>query len=142
MAVAGNELDAACFRAVQALPGTSKAQLLLNSALAMIDAGQYGDEVESYFEILLRMSDLPKEHMTKALIARGTARRQAGERLVAQAEEGAFTSELELQPTDEPLDFRTVLRADPHNSQARALLRHDQVVRAPPEALLGSSLTT
>lgn len=35
------ELDACVFKAIQALPGVSKTQFLLNSALALIEAGQY-----------------------------------------------------------------------------------------------------
>jgi len=88
--MADSSLDIVCFRAMQALPGASKAALLLNSARTLIDAGHYGEEVESYFDALLRMPGLAREQMTSALLARGAARRAAGEQLIARAEQGAY----------------------------------------------------
>ncbi|KZV99980.1 hypothetical protein EXIGLDRAFT_639849, partial [Exidia glandulosa HHB12029] len=106
------ELDACVYKAIQALPGVSKTQFLLNSALALIDAGQYGDDVENYFDVLLRMPGLPQDQLTRALLARGSARRAAGEQLLARAED----------------DFRTVLQMDPHNAEARRMLRRESRV--------------
>lgn len=106
------ELDACVFKAIQALPGPSKTHFLLNSALALIEAGKYGDDVENYFDVLLRMPGLPPDQLTRALLARGAARRAQGEQLIARAED----------------DFRTVLQMDPNNAEARSLLRREPKV--------------
>lgn len=101
-----DELTATVFGAVQSLSNTRKATLLLDTALALINAGQYahrlflllhtlilvryGAEVENYMEVYLRTPDLPRNDVVKALLARGNARKAGGENLIAKAEQGAF----------------------------------------------------
>lgn len=51
-------------------------------------ATRYGDQVENYIDVYLRTPGLPKQDMAKALIARGNARKLAGERLLAKAQQG------------------------------------------------------
>lgn len=100
-----DELTATVFGAVQLLSATRKANLLLDTALALIGAGQYvlvvrvgvcahirryGPEVENYLEVYLRTPDLPRGDVVKALLARGNARKAGGESLLAKAEQGAF----------------------------------------------------
>lgn len=83
-----DELTTTVFGAIQALPSSRKADFLLDTALGLIDAGQYGDQVESYLEVYLKTPGLRKENVSKALLARGKARKSAGEKLVAKAHQG------------------------------------------------------
>ncbi|KAJ7787564.1 hypothetical protein B0H14DRAFT_2473252 [Mycena olivaceomarginata] len=105
-----DELTATVFGAVQALSNTRKANLLLDTALALIAAGQYGPDVENYLEVYLRTPDLPRNHVVKALLARGNARKAGGESLLAKAEQ----------------DFRTVLKLDPSNPEIQHHLRRER----------------
>ncbi|KAF8900469.1 hypothetical protein CPB84DRAFT_1815399 [Gymnopilus junonius] len=100
-----DELTSTVYDAVQQLNKHRKADFLLDTALALIDAGQYGPDVENYLEVYLKTPGLSKEDMTKALLARGNARRRGGEKLLAKAQE----------------DFHTALKLDPSN---RALQHH------------------
>ncbi|KAJ7123748.1 hypothetical protein C8R44DRAFT_831289 [Mycena epipterygia] len=106
-----DELTATVFGAVQSLSNTRKANLLLDTALSLINAGQYGTEVENYMEVYLRTPDLPRNDVVKALLARGNARKTGGENLIAKAEQ----------------DFRAVLKLDPSNRELQHHLRRDKV---------------
>ena len=50
---------------------------------------RYGPDVENYLEVYLKTPGLSTEDMTRALLARGNARRRGGEKLLAKAQEGA-----------------------------------------------------
>ncbi|KAJ6489825.1 hypothetical protein C8R45DRAFT_901436 [Mycena sanguinolenta] len=106
-----DELTATVFGAVQSLSNTRKANLLLDTSLALIAAGRYGPEVENYLEVYLRTPDLPRNDVVRALLARGNARKAAGESLQAKAEQ----------------DFRSVLKLDPSNRQMQHHLRRQKV---------------
>lgn len=49
---------------------------------------RYGVEVENYLEVYLKTPGLSKSEITKALLARATARKQGGEKLLARADQG------------------------------------------------------
>ena len=49
---------------------------------------RYGAEVENYLEVYLRTPGLSKSDVTRALLARGSARKQGGESLLVKAERG------------------------------------------------------
>ena len=49
---------------------------------------RYGAEVENYLEVYLRTPGLSKADVTRALLARGSARKQGGESLLAKADHG------------------------------------------------------
>ena len=104
-----DELTSTVFGAIQQLNQHRKASFLLDTALALIDAGQwvvttfallfwiqiyfvflfrYGAEVENYLEVYLRTPGLSKSDVTRALLARGSARKQGGESLLVKAEHG------------------------------------------------------
>jgi hypothetical protein len=53
---------------------------------------RYGSQVENYLDVYLRTPNLPKEDIARALLARGAARRAAGEKLMAKAKQGALRS--------------------------------------------------
>ncbi|KAJ3484851.1 hypothetical protein NLJ89_g11949 [Agrocybe chaxingu] len=100
-----DELTSTVCGAVAQLTQHRKANFLLDTALALIDAGQYGPEVENYFEVYLKTPGLPKEDISRALLARGNARKQGGERLLAKADED-FQAVLKLDPTNKELQHR------------------------------------
>ncbi|KAJ7153420.1 hypothetical protein C8R43DRAFT_1001883 [Mycena crocata] len=106
-----DELTATVFGAVQSLSNTRKANLLLDTALSLINAGQYGAEVENYMEVYLRTPDLPRNDVVKALLARGNARKAGGESLIAKAQQ----------------DFYAVLKLDPSNREIQRHLRREKV---------------
>ncbi|TDL26844.1 hypothetical protein BD410DRAFT_782927 [Rickenella mellea] len=121
-----DDLTAAVVDAVQALPTLHKAKFLLDTSLALIDTGRYDDVVENYLDVYLRTPGLPTEDTTKAMLARGRARRAAGDRLLAKAKQ----------------DFQAVAKLDPLNRVAQSHLRRDPLIhfsdepahhRAPPE---------
>ena len=56
--------------------------------LAHLFACRYGGNVEGFLEIYLQTPGLPQEDVTKALLARGAARRAAAERLMVKAQQG------------------------------------------------------
>jgi hypothetical protein len=49
---------------------------------------RYGQEVENYLEVYLKTPGLAKEDISKALLARGNARKEGGEKLLDKAREG------------------------------------------------------
>ncbi|KAI5122658.1 hypothetical protein M0805_007919 [Coniferiporia weirii] len=121
-----DELTNEVFDAVLTMNPVQKATLLLDTSLALIQAGQYGDKVERYMNVFLRTPGIRNEDVTRAQLARGNARRVAAERLLAQAHQ----------------DYRAVTELDPTNREAHAQLRRDTIIRfmnepahqrAPPE---------
>ncbi|KAJ7049070.1 hypothetical protein C8F01DRAFT_1003219 [Mycena amicta] len=91
------QLTATVFGAIQSLSSIRKVNLLLDTALALINivARRYGPEVENYIEVYLRTPYLP-------LLARGSARKAVGESLIAKAEQD-FRAEQRLDPTNRDL---------------------------------------
>lgn len=104
-----DELTSTICGAVQQLNHSEKANFLLNTSLALIETGQcvcvfddygvalifayrYNPDVDNYVEVFLRTPGVSRRDMTKALLARGIARKQAGERLLAKAQEGAAST--------------------------------------------------
>ncbi|KAF9480642.1 hypothetical protein BDN70DRAFT_856497 [Pholiota conissans] len=102
-----DELTSTVCGAVQQLTATRKANFLLDTALSLIDAGQYGPEVENYFDVYLRTPGITREDMATALLARGNARKRGGEKLLTKARE----------------DFQAVLKLDPSNREIQHHLR-------------------
>ncbi|KAF8182895.1 hypothetical protein BJ912DRAFT_977037 [Pholiota molesta] len=102
-----DELTSTVCGAVQQLTQHRKANFLLDTALTLIDAGQYGPDVENYFEVYLRTPGIAREDMARALLARGNARKRGGEKLIAKAQE----------------DFQAVLKLDPSNREIQHHLR-------------------
>ncbi|KAJ3548644.1 hypothetical protein NMY22_g1192 [Coprinellus aureogranulatus] len=98
-----DELTSTVLNALNALPQVNKANLLLDTALALIDAGKYGPEVENYLEVYMKTPNLPRHDMARAFLARGNARKAAGDRLLAKAN----------------LDFHAVLQYDPSNREVQ-----------------------
>lgn len=49
---------------------------------------RYGPEVEHYLEVYLKTPNLSKADLARALLARGNARKEAGDRLLAKANLG------------------------------------------------------
>lgn len=49
---------------------------------------RYGEEVERYLDVYLRTQGASGEGAARALVARGKARREAGQRLLTHAERG------------------------------------------------------
>ncbi len=99
-----DELTSTVFGAIQALPPTRKANFLLDTSLALIEAGQYGDDVESYLEVYLKTPNLPNQDVARALLARGMARKSAGDKLVAKAHQGLCATCKVADNTE--IDFR------------------------------------
>ncbi|KAI0633093.1 hypothetical protein C8Q77DRAFT_1121592 [Trametes polyzona] len=58
-----DELTATVFGAVESLSQVRKANFLLETSLALIEAGRYGDEVENYLEVYLRTPNLEKKDL-------------------------------------------------------------------------------
>ncbi|KAJ3882029.1 hypothetical protein F5051DRAFT_69642 [Lentinula edodes] len=123
-----DELTSTVFDALQNLVPTQKATFLLDTALALIAVGQYGAQVENYFDVYLRTPNLPVEDVVRALVARGKARKAEGECLLAKAQQ----------------DYEAVLKLDPSNKDIQHLLGRSKMVpkfisntpasqRAPPE---------
>ncbi|KAF9074356.1 hypothetical protein BDP27DRAFT_1416242 [Rhodocollybia butyracea] len=107
-----DELTSAVFDALQNLVPTRKATFLLDTALNLIAAGQYGAHVENYLDVYLRTPNLPKEDVVRALLARGNARKSEGESLLAKAQQ----------------DYQTVLMLDPSNKDLQYLLGRKKIV--------------
>ncbi|KAI0077022.1 hypothetical protein K474DRAFT_1662280 [Panus rudis PR-1116 ss-1] len=121
-----DELTATLFGAIESLSQQRKANFLLENALALIEAGQFGEQVENYLEVYLRTPGLEKNDISRALLARGNARKTAGERLLAKAQQ----------------DFQAVARLDPSNRDLQGYIRGTNMIhfhcepasqRAPPE---------
>ncbi|CAL1694491.1 unnamed protein product [Somion occarium] len=121
-----DELTTTLFGAIESLSQVRKANFLLENALSLIQAGQYGEEVEKYLDVYLRTPGLGNEDVARALLARGNARKSAGERLLAKAQQ----------------DFQAVAKLDPSNRELQVYLRGENMIhfqcepasqRAPPE---------
>jgi len=80
-----DELTATAISALSSLSTSQKAEFLLNIALSLISAGEYGAEVERYLDVYLRTPNLPKESVAKALLARADARKRSAEKLLERA---------------------------------------------------------
>ncbi|KAF8647574.1 hypothetical protein AX16_006613 [Volvariella volvacea WC 439] len=124
--VPADELTTTVFGALQTLPTHRKANFLLDTALALIEAGQYGSEVENYIDVYLKTPNLPKSDIARALMARGNARKAASDRLLARAQQ----------------DFHAVIKLDPNNREVQQHFRRERLIhfvnepasqRAPPE---------
>ena len=76
-------------------------------------ARRYGEEVENYLEVYLRTPGLDKKDVARALLARGNARKTAGDRLLARAQQ----------------DFQAVAKLDPSNRELQGYLRRSDMVR-------------
>ncbi|KAI0354203.1 hypothetical protein OH77DRAFT_517571 [Trametes cingulata] len=96
---AQDELTATVFGAVESLSQVRKAHFLLETSLALIESGRYGEEVENYLDVYLRTPGLEKQDIARALLARGNARKTAGDKLLARAQQ----------------DFQAVAKLDPSN---------------------------
>ena len=103
-----DELTTTAFSAIQSLPPNRKASLLLDTSISLIAAGQfvlvlsvhfpgpfaecgmnrYGAEVENFLEVYLRTPNLDKCDIARALVARGNARKAAGDILLGKARQG------------------------------------------------------
>ncbi|KAJ8519282.1 hypothetical protein ONZ45_g3757 [Pleurotus djamor] len=121
-----DELTSTVFDVIHSLPPTRKANFLLETSLAMIEAGQYGPEVENYLEVYLKTPNLSNQDVAKALVARGGARKASGERLLVKAQQ----------------DFQAAYKLDPANREIQNHVRRDTLIhfqsepasqRAPPE---------
>jgi hypothetical protein len=107
-----DELTSTAFQAVQSLPATRKANLLLDTSVALIEAGEcvslmlprhyrcnyqrtsrYGDKVENFLDVYMRAPHLPKHDLVQALRIRGSARQVAGDNLLVKAQEGPFSDQ-------------------------------------------------
>ena len=75
-------------------------------------ARRYGDDVENYLEVYLRTPGLEKKDVARALLARGNARKMAGERLLARAQQ----------------DFQAVAKLDPSNRELQGYIRRSDMV--------------
>ncbi|KAH6912156.1 hypothetical protein BKA70DRAFT_1422877 [Coprinopsis sp. MPI-PUGE-AT-0042] len=102
-----DELTSTVCNAIQSLSQVHKAHFLLDTAVALIEAGKYGSEVEQYLEVFLKTPNLPDGDVVRALLARAAARRVAGEQLLAKANQ----------------DFHNVLKYDPSNQVAKQHFR-------------------
>jgi hypothetical protein len=51
---------------------------------------RYGNAVEDYLNVYLRTPDLPKDDIARALVARGRARKGAGQKLLLMASRGQY----------------------------------------------------
>ncbi|KAJ3988370.1 hypothetical protein F5890DRAFT_1492186 [Lentinula detonsa] len=107
-----DELTSTIFHALQNIVPVRKATFLLDTALDLVAAGQYGAQVENYFDVYLRTPNLPREDVVKALLARGKARKAEGESLLAKAQQ----------------DDELVLKHDPSNQDVQPLLGRNKLV--------------
>ena len=73
---------------------------------------RYGDEVENYLDVYLRTPGLERKDVARALLARGNARKMAGEKLLARAQQ----------------DFQAVAKLDPTNRELQGYLRRSNMV--------------
>ncbi|KAF5342852.1 hypothetical protein D9757_014921 [Collybiopsis confluens] len=107
-----DELTSTVFDALQSLVPSRKATFLLDAALALIAAGQYGAQVEHYLDVYLRTPNLPKEDVVKALLTRANARKAEGENLSAKAQQ----------------DYETVFKLDPSNKELQHIVGTTELV--------------
>ncbi|KAH9993095.1 hypothetical protein BJV77DRAFT_1000192 [Russula vinacea] len=121
-----DELTATVISVVESLTAHQKAKILLDHSLTLLEAGQYGGVVEDYLDVYLRTPDLPKDDVARALVARGRARKGAGQKLLLMASR----------------DFQTASAFDPSNRELQLHWRQEPVIhfsgvpaaqRLPPE---------
>ncbi|EGN94620.1 hypothetical protein SERLA73DRAFT_114070 [Serpula lacrymans var. lacrymans S7.3] len=121
-----DELTLAAIDALCSLPPNSKANFLLDTSIALIGAGHYGPKVENYLDVYLRTPRLPHHDAARALIARGNARRAAGQCLLGKSHQ----------------DYQSASLLDPSNRELQSVVRRDKLIhfsndvasrRAPPE---------
>ncbi|KAF8890753.1 hypothetical protein BD779DRAFT_1622465 [Infundibulicybe gibba] len=124
-----DELTSTVFDAVQSLPHSRKANFLLDTALELIDSGQYGQGVENYLEVYLKTPNLSKRDIARALLARGNARKSGGERLLLKSQQGGCHRIICLSNVTRKIDFQAVLKLDPANREIQHHLRRDKVIR-------------
>ena len=85
--------------------------------------------MENYLDVYLRTPNLVKEDVARALVARGEARRLAGEKLLLKANSGTFDSlcsgfiSISLY-----LDFQSAAQLEPSNREIQAHLRRESLV--------------
>jgi len=85
---------------------------------------RYGDQVEKFLKVYLKTPGLPQEDSTKALLARGAARRAAAERLMGKAQQGTGILGKPSAGADQRnADFQALSRLDPSNRQVKSLLQ-------------------
>jgi hypothetical protein len=91
---------------------------------------RYGQEVENYLEVYLKTPGLAKEDISKALLARGNARKEGGEKLLDKAREGISAFFASLSNSDRMIwvDFQAVLKLDPSNKDLQHHLRRKVVI--------------
>jgi len=136
-----DELISTVFDAIRCLPADKQAAILLDTSLALIKTGQcgvlrlffssfnslsrsrYGDQVENFLKVYLKIPGLPQEDLTKALLARGAARRVAAERLMGKAHQGTSILEVPSGADRRNADFQALSRLDPSNRQVKSLLQ-------------------
>ncbi|KAI0297045.1 hypothetical protein B0F90DRAFT_1811223 [Multifurca ochricompacta] len=99
-----DELTSTVLSVVESLPRLRKAKLLLDHCLALLEAGQYGSVVEDYLDVYLRIPDLPKDDIARALVARGRARKGAGHKLLLMASRD-FQTASTFDPLSRELQF-------------------------------------
>ncbi|KAI0282237.1 hypothetical protein BC826DRAFT_1065780 [Russula brevipes] len=100
-----DELTATVISAVESLSGLQKAKFLLEHSLTLLEAGQYGSVVEDYLDIYLRTPGLPKDDIARALVARGRARKDAGQRLLLMASRGQLSQASTFDSSNQELQF-------------------------------------
>ena len=104
-------------------------------------SSRYSEKVENYFDVYLRTPGLPPDDIARALLARGNARRIAGERLLARAQQGACMLHRcnANEVTASTLDFQAVAKIDPSNRELQTYLRRGHMVVLCPDRMLSFS---
>lgn len=96
--------------------------------------------VENYLDVYLRIPDLPKDDIAKALVARGRARKGAEQKLLLMASQGPSHSFIVLKTYSADgilsshsfaalVDFQTASTFDPLNRELQFHLCQEPVVR-------------
>ena len=106
-------------------------------------ACRYGEEVEKYLEVYLRTPGLKNEELARALLARGNARKSAGEKLLEKAQQGTVlpSTLCWIRLTGVSADFQAVARLDPSNRELQVFLRRESMV-SPPSSYTTQSFGT
>jgi hypothetical protein len=58
------------------------------SSLILLIVARYGDEVENFLDVYLRTPGISNQDAARAHVARGNARKVAGEKLLVRAQQG------------------------------------------------------
>lgn len=89
--------------------------------------------MENYLDVYLRTPGLEKEDVSRALVARGEARRLAGEKLLLKANSGV-SSDLSVYISFKlmRLDFQSAAKLEPSNRDIQAHIRKDNLVSNAP----------